>query len=190
MDEITMVRQLTADPAPPDPATVARMQRLLEERIGGRGVQLARRTRARQIVAAAGTLTVAAGAVAAVAALRPASQPASPATKVSLAAWSVAELGHGDIRVTIRDRRDPAGLQARLRADGVPANVGVTSFPPASCQPASVMPADVRRVYTFVEHAPRPMAWTPQPTEFVIHRSALPSGVGVGIFVYEPRSRL
>lgn len=41
----------------------------------------------------------------------------------TLAAWSVIKEKHGLLRVTIRELRDPAGLQQMLRAAGVPANV-------------------------------------------------------------------
>jgi hypothetical protein len=42
---------------------------------------------------------------------------------VKLAAWSVIKGRHGLVKVTIRELRDPAGLQKTLRAAGVPANV-------------------------------------------------------------------
>jgi len=41
----------------------------------------------------------------------------------TLAAWSVVKEKHGLLRLTIRELRDPAGLQQMLRAAGVPANV-------------------------------------------------------------------
>jgi hypothetical protein len=67
---------------------------------------------------------VAAAAVAAVVAL--ALTPGSPARQgggATLAAWSVVKEEHGLLRVTIRELRDPAGLQQMLRAAGVPSNV-------------------------------------------------------------------
>jgi hypothetical protein len=70
---------------------------------------------------------VAAAAVAAAVAL--ALVPGSPAGHrggqggVTLAAWSVIKERHGLLKVTIRELRDPAGLQRMLRAAGVPANV-------------------------------------------------------------------
>ena len=66
---------------------------------------------------------VAAAAVAAAVAL--ALVPGSPAGHrggqggVTLAAWSVVKERHGLIKVTIRQLRDPAGLEQTLRADGV-----------------------------------------------------------------------
>lgn len=55
------------------------------------------------------------------------------ATEVT-AAWTVAEQANGDIRVTIREMRDPAGLQHRLRADGVPASVTFFEHGNPACQ--------------------------------------------------------
>jgi len=41
----------------------------------------------------------------------------------TLAAWTVIKLRDGLLQVTIRELREPAGLEQVLRADGVPANV-------------------------------------------------------------------
>ena len=40
-----------------------------------------------------------------------------------LTAWTVTRQADGNITITIRQLKDPAGLQATLRADGVPASV-------------------------------------------------------------------
>jgi DNA-directed RNA polymerase specialized sigma24 family protein len=53
----------------------------------------------------------------------------------------VADLPAGDgtadglVDVTIRELRDPAGLQSKLRADGVPASVTFSGQPNPSCRP-------------------------------------------------------
>ena len=57
---------------------------------------------------------------------QPAAQPA---------AWTVATQADGNIRVAIRELRDPAGLQRTLRADGVPVSVTFTGQPNPACQP-------------------------------------------------------
>jgi hypothetical protein len=77
----------------------------------------------RRLTGLAGAAAVAAGAVLAVTALAPAShQPtAQPA------AWTVARQAGGAIHVTIRELSDPAGLQRKLRADGVLASVTFAS---------------------------------------------------------------
>lgn len=38
-------------------------------------------------------------------------------------AWTVASQPNGSIQVTVSELRDPAGLQSKLRADGIPASV-------------------------------------------------------------------
>ena len=78
----------------------------------------------RRIPGLAGVLAVVAAAAFAVIALLPAShQPG-----VQLAAWTVVKQADGTVSVTIRELRDPAGLQSRLRA---------TASRPASTSPAS-----------------------------------------------------
>ena len=46
-----------------------------------------------------------------------------PPARHPLAAWTVVKQADGKVSVTIRQFRDPAGLQRKLRADGVPASV-------------------------------------------------------------------
>jgi hypothetical protein len=77
----------------------------------------------RQRVSAAAAAAAAAAALAIVAVL-PAGRPAPfrPAP-VRLAAWTVTTEPTGIVAVTIRDLRDPAGLQRALAAHGVPALV-------------------------------------------------------------------
>jgi hypothetical protein len=127
----------------------------------------------RRIPVAAGGLAAVAGVAIGVAVLLPAGPPASHATKASLTAWTVQKEGNGNIRVTIRDLRDPSGLQARLRSDGVPANVSFGGLPTA-CQPVAVTRSQLHSVYNRRQHG--------RQIVFVIHPSALPSGAGVFIF--------
>jgi hypothetical protein len=108
--------------------------------------QIVSRSRAlrarRRVSAVAATLGAAAAAAVAVSvALLPASQPGShqhshPA-HAQLAAWTVSERADGTVFVRIREFRDPAGLQRKLRADGVPASVifiqGKVQTHPVSC---------------------------------------------------------
>jgi RNA polymerase sigma factor (sigma-70 family) len=137
----------------------------------------ARRHR-RLIPGVTGTLATAAVAALAVTALTPASHPGSQLagkqagrqtsrqSAVQLAAWTVARLADGNISVTIRELRDPAGLQSTLRADGVPASVTFASQRNSACQfypggkPQSLpQPATplLRRVF------PKPYADLPMP---------------------------
>ena len=75
----------------------------------------------------------AASALAATLATGVASSPGGTHGQVSFttAAWAVSAKPDGSLAVTIRDARDPAGLQARLHAAGVPAVVRIASL---SCQ--------------------------------------------------------
>jgi hypothetical protein len=90
------------------------------EAVTGRGRAIRRHRRQRAGAAAA----VAAAAALAILAVLPGGRPApaGPAP-VRLAAWTVTTEPTGIVAVTIRDLRDPAGLQAALAAHGVPALV-------------------------------------------------------------------
>ena len=65
----------------------------------------------RRIPGLAGVLAVVAAAAFAVIALLPASHPASHQPGAQLAAWTVVKQADGTVSVTIRELRDPAGLQ-------------------------------------------------------------------------------
>jgi hypothetical protein len=98
------------------------------EQVISRGRAL--RARRRFVPGAAGALAAMAGAAVAVTALVPAShQPTA-----RLAAWTVTELTHGNISVTIRELKDPAGLQRQLRKDGVPASVSFVPQQNPACK--------------------------------------------------------
>ncbi len=154
--------------------------------------QIIRRSRAvrarRLIPAGAGALAVAAGAALAVTALAPTSHQASRQPAVQLAAWTVTRLPGGDISVTIRELKDPAGLQRKLRADGVPASVSFLRDQDLACrlylpvyQPYDA--ARLRRVFplggniaVLIRHK-----LPPQHVVLLIRPSALPRGAGVRI---------
>jgi hypothetical protein len=147
----------------------------------------------RRIPGVAGALAVAAAvAVLAVTRLSPAShqpipQP-SPQPGVQLAAWTVVKQADGTVRVTIREFINPAGLQSKLRADGIPASVTFIGQENPACRLYPPSPALRRRVFshTFEYIAPPrqgpPTTIPPQVglvPVLLIHRPALPSGVGV-----------
>jgi hypothetical protein len=94
-----------------------------------------RRHRRKLTGLAAVAAAVAASAAVAVPALLPASHPASRQPGVRVAAWTVTKLADGNIKVTIRELKDPAGLQRKLRADGVPASVTFASQKNPACRP-------------------------------------------------------
>ena len=125
------------------------------------------RTR-RRIPGIAGALAGAAAAALAVAALLPGGgHQAGRPLPAQLAAWTVVRHADGTVVVTVRQLRDPAGLQRTLRADGVPASVTFFGHEPRACHGYPLDPALMHRV--FGANGP----------PLVIHPSALPDGAGV-----------
>ncbi len=109
-----------------DPFTAFRMDIPVEQIVRrGRAVRARRR-----IPGIAGAAAAVAGAALAGIALLPAGHPAT----ADLAAYTVTKQANGTIEVTINELRDPSGLQAMLRADGVPASVTYIDQPNPSCQ--------------------------------------------------------
>jgi hypothetical protein len=173
----------------------------------------ARRYRRRLIPGTTGTLAVAAGAALAVTTLAPASHQATPQARrqpaAHLAAWTVTKLAGGDISVTIRQLKDPAGLQSALRADGVPASVtfagqlnpacrpypgGTIPWPPHPTtpllrqvfpKPYGILPPSRQPSRGWSQAsghgAPPPASPAPGQTVIVIAPSALPGHAGVQI---------
>ncbi len=135
----------------------------------------------RPMPAAAGALAVAAGTALAVTTLLPSGHPGllssghpgSHPASVQLAAWTVTRQANGDIDVTINQLKDPAGLQATLRADGLPVTVSF-SGPlelSASCQPYQTGTLNTLSTVAQI-----------RGDSLVIDPSALPPGTGVAIF--------
>jgi alpha-D-ribose 1-methylphosphonate 5-triphosphate synthase subunit PhnH len=116
----------------------------------------------------------------AVTTLLPASHHARPQPSVQLAAWTVVRQADGTVFVTIRELRDPAGLQRKLRADGVPASVTFSGQLPRSCRRYPASTALTNRVVTIRQAARFPIMVRRLPV-LVIHPSALPRGAGVAI---------
>jgi hypothetical protein len=144
------------------------------ERIVGRGRALRTRRRVPRVAAALGA---AAAAVVAVTVAVPASHPVG-GSSAQLAAWTVARQDNGSIQVTIRELRDPAGLQATLRADRVPASVTFGGQPNPACQgyPFDGSPSQRLQLMNGVVTAP-----AAGRDVMVIHPAALPSGAGLQI---------
>jgi hypothetical protein len=84
------------------------------------------RTRRNLQLGFTGAAALASAAIAAVALLVPGAPPAVPGphpATAQLAAWTVTRDPDGGITVSVSQMRDPAGLQATLRADGIPVRV-------------------------------------------------------------------
>ncbi len=144
-----------------------------------------RRVRRRLISGTTGVLALAAGAAVAVTALLPASHPAShqrshPAD-AQLAAWTVTKEANGTVVIIIREFRDPAALQRRLRADGIPASV--VFYPgrlPAGLSPLRIVQfkGNPCQEYSGGENQAQNVV-TGRPWHEIVHPSAIPSGAGV-----------
>jgi hypothetical protein len=124
----------------------------------------------RRIPGLAGALAVVAGAALLVTVLLPSSHQPS----AQLAAWTVSKQGDGNISVTIRQLLDPAGLQTKLRADGVLASVTFVDNQNPSCRPYPASQTLWNSVFLPPPAGARYIV-------IVIRPSALPSGVGVQI---------
>ena len=122
--------------------------------------QIVNRSRAirsrRRIPAVVGALAVATGAAFAVTGTLAPSGQASHQPTAQLAAWTVTEQANGDIKVTIRELRNPAALQRTLRADGVPASVTFAGQQNPACQgyPAGGSQSQRRHLLGSVATAP------------------------------------
>jgi hypothetical protein len=132
----------------------------------------------RRIPGLAGVLAVAAGAAVAVAVLVPYGHQRPGQPGAQLAAWTVTKQADGDVYVTIRELRDPAGLQATLRADGVPAYVSTTSaaclrWTGSSAFPPGFLPLKTR-------------AQASRGVAMVIDPAAIPRGTALGIVDIPP----
>jgi hypothetical protein len=141
-----------------------------------RGERRRRRSLARRCLSVTGV--VAAAVIGVTVLLSASHQP--PA---QLAAWKVSKQPSGAVVVQIREFRDPAGLQAALRSDGIPASVvfypgdptGKTAsefvnFPGNPCQEYSGGEGQAQNVVVGKAF---------QTGQFTIVPSAIPSGAGV-----------
>jgi hypothetical protein len=98
--------------------------------------------------------------------------PAGHRPRVQLAAWTVARLPNGEVSVRIIKLRDPAALQRKLRAEGIPASV--VTGPPGPCRRYPASQALLNRVF------PGSYRLAPPPGDVIVIRpSALPRGAGV-----------
>ena len=127
----------------------------------------------RRIPGAAAVLAVAAGVAVAVTTLVPGgSHPAGHQARAQLAAWTVVKQADGSVAVTIRELHDPAALQSRLRADGVPASV-IAGGQPNPCQLYSR--GGGTPLLTRIITAKRGT----NDSVFFVHPAAIPPGAGV-----------
>jgi hypothetical protein len=107
-------------------------------------------------------------------------------TPVRLAAWTVSARPGGRVRVTIRDLRNPAGLQRQLRADGVPATVRFTSQIPRPCLS---YPEPARHPFRLLDRIFPQNSQVGGQTVFTINPAAIPAPIGLWINVSPPSTQ-
>jgi hypothetical protein len=109
---------------------------------------------------------------------------------VQLAAWTVVKEPDGNVTVTLRDLKDIAGLQRKLRADGVPASVTSRGHQNPSCRPYPASRAVLDKVFRQPQPPAKRHTWSAKSAKSVpinplnvkvllIHPSSLPAGTGV-----------
>lgn len=166
MPDLTAELQRMADDA------ACRGRPLAADEVIRQGDRRRRRSIMRRSLGGLSVAGLVAAVVLAVTALAPASRHASHHPRVQLAAWTVARLPNGEIRVRISKLRDPAALQRKLRAEGVPASV--VANPPGPCRRYPASSALLNRVF------PGSYRLRPPPRDVIVIRpSALPSATGV-----------
>jgi hypothetical protein len=187
LTEAAPARRLPLD-GPDSPAAVG-----LYEQIIAQPPALGRAPRRRRLAVPA----LIGAAAAAVAAVALALMPGSPAGHhrgqggATLAAWSVVKEPHGLLKVTIRQLRNPAGLQRALRADGVPADVRFVHhfFQPANSNdvPKGCLPPHLSsQAIAKVDEKLIPNINVPEADAAIIRPSALPHGIGLYLKAWAP----
>jgi len=149
--------------------------------------------RARRWVVVGGAASVGiAAALAVVALTAPAAPPVTSQNTMSqLTAWTVATHPNGVIDVTIRELKDPAGLQARLRADGLPASVTFSKDTSPACHdyyPGHPMPKTSVSMSSMSDGIFTETADETGGVAVAINPDHLPSDAGVQFQVYPERT--
>jgi hypothetical protein len=163
---------------PPRPEAVMASGRARQRRRRAYGMTAA-------LAAAAAVVTVTVTALPA--SSQPAGPVASPPASARLAAWAVTKQADGDVKVTINELSDPAGLQSTLRADGVSASVTFLSQPDPACSPLGFGPGLLGKIFPesasgIVHHLSGGLALGTGGKaggDMVIDPSAIPSGAGL-----------
>ena len=140
----------------------------------------------RRIPGLAAGMGVVAAAVLAVTALLP-GHSATPQPGIRLTAWTVVKHADGTVYVRINQLRDPAGLQRKLRADGIPASVVFGNPLNVQPQPCQWYHGNVSGLLAKVVPSIAP---GPGHAILAIRPSALPAGAGVQIITPTNLSRI
>lgn len=142
----------------------------------------------RRIPGLAAGMAVVAAAVLAVTALL-AGHSATVRPGIHLSAWTVVKHADGTVYVRINQLRDPAGLQRKLRADGVPASVVFGDPPNVQPEPCQWYHGNHAGLLLKVVPSIAP-GQPPGHAILAIDPSALPAGAGVQIITPTNLSRI
>jgi hypothetical protein len=140
------------------------------EAILAEGASLRRRRR-RRLAYGSGATALAAAAAVSGAALMPGAASAGGTHDAQLAAWTVREQPNG-VYVTLRGLRNLQGLEQKLRADGVPAEVATGTRYPAACVDNKAMrPGSANSIFQLST-----VPGQPGQIAILIHPAAIPPG--------------
>jgi hypothetical protein len=193
MDEITLFTTLRPSPPEDHGKLVGAARARLAGAFGhaaGRPSRAGRWWRHRRTVLLAACVTAAAAAAAVVV---PAVVPGGGAGPLVTAAWAVLRNPNGTIKVTMKEARDAAGLQAALRSEGIQAYIKyipwvsdpsgpVTQYPAEECHAATIYPASPANIVEKV--FPFPAGGAPnQGYAVTINPKAIPPGDAILIQV-------
>ena len=134
--------------------------------------------RQRRLLTAAGAAGAAAAVAASAAIVTHAAGPGGPPA-ARLAAWTVITEPSGTVAVSIRDLRDPAGLQRALQAHGVPAIVRFHRS--GSPMPGCVIPGGSPLASTYQRVFVQPAAASRGGPVLRINPAAVPPAAEIGI---------
>jgi hypothetical protein len=116
--------------------------------------------------------------------VRPSQRVTAPSSSrpshATLAAWSVTRMHDGTLKVTIRELRDPAGLQTELRADGASVVVTDSLATPAGCEEWKGSDYRMGDVVRMANETGLP---SPNGLEMYLSPSDIPSGAALWIAV-------
>jgi hypothetical protein len=209
MDDLELLRELRSNVPPPSRHAISSASRRLEQATSRPGSPFPARTgarwswppRRRTRLAVAGGLAfaVAAGIFATQAVQSGPTRP--PGGQAQLAAWTVIRQPDGVLRIYVRQLRNPAGLQALLRRDGVPARLEFVHHHLQATTSTRIIPHSCRNVpmsdeaqSKLEDRAFPPTVTRPnkdgisrqEPWILAVRPSALPAGVGMFWQVWRP----
>jgi Sigma-70, region 4 len=209
MDDLELLRELRSNVPPPSRHAISSASRRLEQATGRTGSPFPASTGARWSwrprrltrLAVAGGLAfaVAAGIFASQAAQSGRTRPADG--RARLAAWTVIRQPDGELRIYVRQLRDPACLQAMLRRDGVPVRLEFVHHHIQATTSTRIIPHSCRNLSMSDEAQSKLEDKAFPPTEtrpnkdgiskeepwiLAVRPSALPAGVGMFWQVWLP----